>query len=126
MNDGPWIRQALGTLRKRGYQIWLDDFGTGESSLNVLKDYEVDGVKLDKAFLQESTVDNGKSKIIIRALIQLCHAIGVSVVVEGVETREQLEFVRQCGCDLVQGYYFSEPLPIGRLLDSPFWTNLKA
>ena len=126
LNDGPWIRQALGTLRKRGYQIWLDDFGTGESSLNVLKDYEVDGVKLDKAFLQESTVDNGKSKIIIRALIQLCHAIGVSVVVEGVETREQLEFVRQCGCDLVQGYYFSEPLPIGRLLDSPFWTNLKA
>lgn len=124
LSDSSEIRRALSDLRARGYQIWLDDFGSGESSLNVLKNYEIDGAKLDQAFLREFDGDDGKSRTIVRALIQLCHTIGVDVVVEGVETKEQLDFVRQCGGDIAQGYYFSKPLDVGSLKDTPFWKDL--
>lgn len=123
LSDSLTIRSALTDLRTRGYQIWLDDFGSGESSLNVLKNYEIDGAKLDQAFLRASD-DEGKSRTIVKALVQLCHTIGIDVVVEGVETKEQLDFVRQCGGDIAQGYYFSKPLPVDDLKKTPFWTSL--
>ncbi|MCI1480140.1 MAG: EAL domain-containing protein [Eggerthellaceae bacterium] len=125
LNDSSDIRRTLSDLRSRGYQIWLDDFGSGESSLNVLKNYEIDGAKLDQAFLRDFDSDNEKSRTIVRALIQLCHTIGVQAVVEGVETEEQLAFVRQCGGDIVQGYYYSKPMPVDVLVSSPFWKGLE-
>lgn len=124
LSDSSNIRMALSDLRAHGFQIWLDDFGSGESSLNVLKSYEIDGAKLDQAFLRDAE-GNDKAQTIVRALIQLCHTIGIDVVVEGVETKDQLEFVRQCGGDIVQGFYFSKPLPTDALLESPFWKGLE-
>ncbi|MEE8806981.1 MAG: EAL domain-containing protein [Lactimicrobium sp.] len=120
--DSPKIQNAIRVMQKEGYQIWLDDFGTDMSSLSALKDYKVDGVKLDMEFMR-SFHENARSSIIIRALIEMSHSMGTEVVVEGVETREQLSFVRLCGGNYIQGFYYARPMPWQDLIKSRFWTN---
>lgn len=95
----------LDALRERGVRIILDDFGTGYSSLAYLKRFPVQGVKLDGAFLV-GHCDNR----VIQAVIELVHALQLSVVAEGVETKEQFDSLAQQGCDLVQGYYLARPM----------------
>lgn len=96
-------------LRKNGFSISIDDFGSGYSSLNMLKDVEVDVLKLDKAFFENENQERGNQ--VISKFIELSKSLHMKVVSEGVETQEQVDFLTEVGCDMVQGYYFARPMP---------------
>ena len=89
----------------------MDDFGSGYSSLSMLKDTNVDTLKVDMGFLQKTT-DADKSRKILEMVIGLCKKLNLRVVVEGVETAEQVRMLMELGCDVFQGYYFARPMPI--------------
>lgn len=101
------ITQKLHSL---GFHISMDDFGSGYSSLNVLQSLDFDEIKLDRIFL--SGKDAQKQKKIIRKMIELCHSLSIATVAEGVETKEQYEYLKRVGCDTIQGYYFAKPMPV--------------
>jgi diguanylate cyclase (GGDEF)-like protein/PAS domain S-box-containing protein len=108
---------TYGTLRKLkdlGISISIDDFGTGYSNLAYLKRFHVDALKIDIAFIRDVTT-NADDAAIATAIINMAHCLRLKVVAEGVETREQLDFLRVYGCDEVQGYFLSKPLPVGEL-----------
>jgi len=97
-------------LSEAGFLILMDDFGTGYSSLNMLKDLQVDVLKLDMGFLKSS--DNSpKGGSILAAIMQMARSLNMQTIAEGVETREQVEFLKSIGCQFVQGFYYSRPLP---------------
>ncbi len=100
----------LKKMKDCGATMLIDDFGSGYSSFNMLQDYDFDILKIDREFIR-NLESNKKSQGIVRAVINMAHALGMKVVVEGVETKEQVEFLRECGCDYIQGYYFYRPLP---------------
>lgn len=102
----------LAAFRRGGYEIWTDDFGSGFSSLGVLKDYTFDEIKIDMSFLSSSSE---KSRTIIESTVRMAKAIGVRTLAEGVETEEQYQFLRSIGCEKVQGYLFGKPMP-GKLM----------
>lgn len=104
------IARSLNELRQLGVSFALDDFGTGYASLTHLKEFAIDRIKVDQTFVRELT-QNAESRAIIRAVLWLGKALGMQVVAEGVETAEQLEFLMDVGCELVQGYYFARPMP---------------
>jgi EAL domain-containing protein (putative c-di-GMP-specific phosphodiesterase class I) len=109
--DNP--RRAINTLNEMkqiGLKISLDDFGTGYSSLGQLKHYPIDTLKIDRSFIQEIPFDND-DKALTKAIITMGKTLGMTVVAEGVETAEQLEFLHEHGCDQIQGFYFQKPLP---------------
>jgi diguanylate cyclase (GGDEF)-like protein/PAS domain S-box-containing protein len=99
----------LNRLKKLGIRISVDDFGTGYSSLAYVKRFPIDVLKIDRSFITDVTT-NAADAAITGAIIDMAHSLDVRVVAEGVETIEQLDFLRQRGCDEIQGYYFSEPL----------------
>ena len=101
---------AVERLRKLGYTVRMDDFGSGYSGLNLLKDIEVDAIKLDMRFLGGET-GSGKSGIIIASVVRMIQWLELDVVAEGVETAQQADFLRSIGCDFMQGYLFSPPVP---------------
>ena len=103
--------ETLNKLRNFGFIIEIDDFGSGYSSLNMLKDIDFDVLKIDMLFLHE-TENVEKSKNILKAIISMAKAIGTDVITEGVETFEQLKFLNDAGCNIFQGYYFDKPLPV--------------
>ena len=103
---------ALQALSRTGMRFAIDDFGTGYSSLTYLKRFPIDILKIDKAFVRDIT-DNADDAAIVGAIITMAHSLGIQTLAEGVETSEQVEFLRRQGCDLAQGYYFSQPLPAG-------------
>ena len=96
-------------LNQIGFKVSMDDFGSGYSSLNMLKDVPVNCIKLDRIFLND-TMDNIKGKQIIEAIVTLSKKMGITVVAEGAETEEQLAFLRGIECEIAQGYYFDRPL----------------
>lgn len=100
----------LNRFKDLGVKILLDDYGSGMSSLSTLENFSFDIVKLDMGFIRKIGIQN-KAEIIIKSTIELSHALGATVTAEGVETKEQLDFLRDCGCDYIQGYYFYKPLP---------------
>lgn len=100
----------MNKLRERGFSVSLDEFGSGFSSLNTLKDVYFDTLKIDKEFLSETTASERGQKV-IKSVFALANSLKVQTVAEGVETAEQLEVLRENGCDIIQGYYFSRPLP---------------
>jgi diguanylate cyclase (GGDEF)-like protein/PAS domain S-box-containing protein len=110
MHDAEQFIAMLGELSDLGVQISLDDFGTGYSSLSCLKRLPVDRLKVDRSFVQDIATD-ADDAIIVRTIIALGHNLGLKVVAEGVETAEQLEFLRANACDELQGYYFAKPMP---------------
>ncbi|MEG0275531.1 MAG: GGDEF domain-containing protein [Coprobacillus sp.] len=103
---------VLNYLKKNGIKIALDDFGSGYSSLNMLKDFPIDVVKIDQEFFKTNIHNQEKSNIIIKEVIELCHQLGIDVVAEGVETKEQRDFLKQYYCDYIQGFYYYKPMPI--------------
>jgi EAL domain-containing protein (putative c-di-GMP-specific phosphodiesterase class I) len=110
MGDVPGARRVIGELRKLGVRIALDDFGTGYSALSYLKHFTVDSLKIDRAFVLDLPADRGDAAI-VSAVVALGHAMGLSVVAEGVETAEQAALVRRLGCDELQGFHFARPMP---------------
>ena len=102
------MRYYIERFRNAGYQVWMDDFGSGYSSLNVLKDYQFDELKIDMAFLSDF---HSRSKEILSSIVDMAKGINIQTLVEGVETEEQFEFLRNIGCEKVQGFLFGKPLP---------------
>ena len=109
INDIEDSVKALEIIHEMGIQIALDDFGTGYSSLTYLQRLPIDIIKLDKSFVWSIGSDDNKF-FIVQTVIDLAHNLGMKVVAEGVETLEQLEFLKKSGCDYAQGYYFSKPI----------------
>jgi EAL domain-containing protein (putative c-di-GMP-specific phosphodiesterase class I) len=110
---------ALGQLKALGVRLSIDDFGTGYSSLSHLQKFPVDFIKIDRSFLGE--VGGEGDAVITRAIVALGHNLKLKVIAEGVETREQLAFLRSLGCDQMQGFYFSPALSqdgLARMLSS--------
>jgi len=109
MHDAPQLVGMLGELKRIGVQVAIDDFGTGYSSLSSLKRFPVDRLKVDRSFVEHIAIDTDDAAI-VRTIIALGRNLGLKVVAEGVETAEQLQFLRAHACDEVQGYYFSRPI----------------
>jgi EAL domain-containing protein (putative c-di-GMP-specific phosphodiesterase class I) len=95
-------------LRSAGFRVWMDDFGSGYSSLIFLNDYTLDLIKLDMGFLKSFTAT---SREIMRSTVNMAKRLGIRTLAEGVETEEQVRFLREIGCDMMQGYYYSKPFP---------------
>ena len=103
-------REILQTMKDFGVKLLVDDFGNGYSSFSTIRDFDFDMIKLDKGFIQKIGKSE-KSDNIISILIHLGHQIGSEVVAEGVETKEQADFLLELGCDYIQGYYYYKPMP---------------
>ncbi|MBO4318670.1 MAG: EAL domain-containing protein [Mailhella sp.] len=108
--DSEQLISTVDSLRSLGFKIEMDDFGTGYSSLNMLSTLPIDALKLDMLFIRNAFKD-GRDTRLIEAIIDIADSLGVPVIAEGVETEDQLKALRAMGCDIVQGYYFSKPLP---------------
>jgi polar amino acid transport system substrate-binding protein len=106
---------VLQKIKKNGIQLWLDDFGTGHSSLRHLQLFPLDGIKLPAELIHGINGDH-RSQAIARALVALAHELDLRVIAEGVETKEQLAFLDRCKCDYVQGFLFSRPMPLDEFL----------
>jgi EAL domain-containing protein (putative c-di-GMP-specific phosphodiesterase class I) len=104
--------EVLSAFRKMGIRIAIDDFGIGYSSLSHLKEFPIDIIKMDRSFVKDIPADQADAAI-ADAIIAMGKRLGIRVVAEGVETHAQLVFLRERGCDEIQGYYFSKPLPAG-------------
>jgi EAL domain-containing protein (putative c-di-GMP-specific phosphodiesterase class I) len=101
---------VLKQLRKMGVSVAIDDFGVGYSSLSYLRRFPIDKLKIDRSFVRDLPT-SATDESIVKAIISLAHSVSLQVVAEGVETEEQLDFIRLLGCDLWQGYYCCEPQP---------------
>jgi len=93
-----------------GFVLAIDDFGTGYSSLNYLKNLPVDILKIDRSFIQEIEL-NAEDKPIVKGIIALAQSLGLTTIAEGIENEQQKEIVRELGCDIIQGYLISRPVP---------------
>lgn len=110
MENPKFIQEQIVKMRNKGYEVWMDDFGSGYSSLNILKNFDFDLVKIDMEFLRgfESSDDG---KIIIKHMVSMLKNLGFHTLAEGVETKEQQEFLRDLGCEMIQGYLIGRPMP---------------
>jgi EAL domain-containing protein (putative c-di-GMP-specific phosphodiesterase class I) len=119
--DAPTALEVLGNLRRLGVSLLMDDFGTGYSSLNHLHKFPFDVLKIDRSFISRMT-EGDQPLQIVRTIIDLARALGMDVVAEGIETREQDEMLQQLGCRYGQGFFYAKPLPpddVARLLRLP-------
>lgn len=114
MQDARKADNILSRLSRLGIKLAIDDFGTGYSSLSYLKRFDVDRLKIDQSFVRDMT-NNYDDAEIARAIINLGHTLGLEIVSEGVETKEQLELLKQQGCDVIQGYLISRPMPASEI-----------
>jgi EAL domain-containing protein (putative c-di-GMP-specific phosphodiesterase class I) len=115
------MRKRLETLRTAGIGLSLDDFGTGYSSLGHLHGFDLDVVKIDRRFVQ-NLANGPKDRVLCESIVGMAHALGLSVVAEGVETEEQRAILAALGCDYAQGYLLGRPMPakpMGELVLSP-------
>ncbi|MGI9595410.1 MAG: putative bifunctional diguanylate cyclase/phosphodiesterase [Acidimicrobiales bacterium] len=111
MSDRDRVTAVLNRLREVGFELAIDDYGTGYSSLAYLRELPVDVLKIDRAFVSNLDID-AHNEVIVRSTVDLGHNLGLSVVAEGVERRPELDTLQDLGCDYVQGYLLSRPLPI--------------
>ncbi|AXU54782.1 TPA: EAL domain-containing protein [Clostridioides difficile] len=116
INELNILKNVLNELRKHGFSISMDDFGTGYSSISCLRDMPIDILKLDKSFLGGIEHDE-RSRNIAKSIVSLAKSLDLVVIIEGVESKEQAELMKQFGCDLVQGFYFARPMPAKNFLD---------
>ena len=107
MEDPEGLREQIKKFHEMGFEVLMDDFGSAYSSLNTLRDFEFDEIKIDRCFLNNFS---DKSKTIIESMILMAKKIGIHALTEGAETAEQVEFLRKIGCEIVQGYYYGKPV----------------
>ena len=110
------LHAALDRFRQLGYALWLDDFGSGYSGLNVLKEYDFDTMKIDLQFLRHFS-ENEKAQPILRSIVNLADTLGMQTLTEGVETPEASNFLKNIGCQRLQGYLFGKPMPKEELIE---------
>jgi FOG: EAL domain len=123
--NADYLIRVIGELRKKGYVIEMDDFGSGYSSLNMLSSMPIDVLKMDIAFIR-NIERNEKDFRLVELIVDIARYLKVPVVAEGVETVNQLNLLKNAGCDLVQGYYFSRPLPPAEFEKQILCRDLKA
>ena len=107
-SDDEHLHEAIDRFWERGFRVWMDDFGSGYSSLNVLKDYHFDTLKIDMVFLRNY---DARSREIVKSVVDMSKRLGVHTLAEGVESKEQFEFLKSIGCEKAQGYYIGKPMP---------------
>jgi EAL domain-containing protein (putative c-di-GMP-specific phosphodiesterase class I) len=112
MEDQDLVIKTINKLHKLGFKIMMDDFGSGYSSLNVLKDMEIDYLKVDMKFLQQDVEVNGKGEKVLTSVIRMAKWLHLPSIVEGVETQEQVDFLKCIGCEYAQGFYYAKPMKI--------------
>ena len=110
-----FMKGQVERLRQLGFSVWMDDFGAGYSSLEVLQHIHFDLIKFDMAFMKRLDEEGGK--IILTEMMRMAAALGLDTVCEGVETEKQMHFLREIGCSKLQGYYFLRPIPLGQILE---------
>jgi EAL domain-containing protein (putative c-di-GMP-specific phosphodiesterase class I) len=111
IEDPKETRHVLDEMKKLGVQLWLDDFGTGHSSIEHLLRFPLDGLKVPGTFVAHLASDK-RSQAIVTAVVRLAQELGLKVVAEGIEHEDQLAFLRDLGCDYIQGFLFSKPMPL--------------
>jgi len=114
MQNADFTMGLLRDLRQRNIAIAIDDFGVGQSSLIYLRQFPINTIKIDKVFINDILTD-ATDAAIVRAIIGLAHTLGLCATAEGVESEEQVHMLQDFGCDLLQGYYFSRPLPAAEM-----------
>ncbi len=115
-SDFDYMKEQIERFQSLGFKVWMDDFGSGYSSLDLLQDLHFDLIKLDMRFMRQ--FDNGdKSKIILTELVRMAISLGIETVTEGVETKEQAEFLREIGCTKLQGFHFCKPIPVEEIYE---------
>ena len=115
-SDFDFMKEQVERFQKLGFPVWMDDFGSGYSSLDVLQSIHFDLIKFDMSFMKR--LDEGEDgRIILTEMMKMATALGVDTVCEGVETEEQVRFLQEIGCSKLQGYYYSKPLPLDGILE---------
>ena len=109
LSDNSIIQKVLKKIRRAKFKILVDDFGTGYSSISLLKSLDIDGIKIDRSFI---TDESEKGKEILKYVVKLGRSLNLQLTAEGVETKEQLDYLKKLNCDIIQGFYFSKPLSI--------------
>ena len=106
------LRVQLQKIRKNGYKLWLDDFGSGYSAINMFSRFDFDLVKYDMDLLRNLDEHKGVNRVILKELVYVARKLGMHTLIEGLETKEQLSFVKEIGCELAQGFYYHKPEPL--------------
>ena len=106
------FRLHVGKLRENGHRLWIDDFGSGYSSLNVISQYKFDRIKVDMDIIHHLDDNKGVNRRILRAVMGVCREMGIHTLSEGVETKEQADYLKGIGCEMLQGYYFYKPISL--------------
>lgn len=122
LSDSQHITKTLKALDKMGFRISLDDFGTGYSALSYLSKFPVSEIKIDQSFVQ-GIADNNDHKLIVQAIISMAKSLKKELVAEGVETAEQANYLKDCNCNVVQGYLFSKPKPFDEIDMQTSWKD---
>ncbi len=115
-SDFEFIKEQVERFQRQGFRVWMDDFGSGYSSLDVLQSIHFDVIKLDMRFMKQFNNDE-KSRVIITELMKMALGLGIETVCEGVEREDQLEFLAEVGCTRIQGYYYCKPIPLEGILE---------
>ena len=116
-SDFDYMKSQIEKLRASGFSVWMDDFGSGYSSLDVLQSIKFDLIKFDMSFMKR--LDEGDDgKIILTEMMKMATSLGVDTICEGVETAEQVRFLQEIGCSKLQGYYFMKPAPLSEILET--------
>lgn len=113
MTDRSMVRDAVERFHKAGIDVWMDDFGSGYSSLSILRDLDFDEIKIDMGFLFNF---NERAKTIITSAVRMAKQLGTHTLAEGVETQEHVDFLKSIGCERIQGYYYGKPQPLSELM----------
>ena len=107
--------EQLSRIHESGYRLWLDDFGSGYSSLNTFSQYHIDRIKFDMDLVKHLDDNNGTNRIIMKSITDMCRQLGIHTLAEGIETEEQYRFLEGIGCGMVQGFFFFRPQPVDEI-----------
>ena len=111
------FHEQLKKIRENGYKLWVDDFGSGYSSLNVFSSFDIDLIKFDMSLLINLDAHNGVNRVILKGMIDIAHELGVHTLCEGMETEEQKNFLLNAGCELGQGFFYHRPESLDTILE---------